>query len=283
MTGAGLARLIGAALAIASLPVAPLEGQEPPTAPGHVRWGAIDLVLVPDSCYGIWLLAAPNLAFQDRSERSRMIRFPVEPVTLLQWAGTARALAHAPVSVESSDEPRFRTTPRLQNRADGRFILLARSTKLAPTDQRLQLVAVDSVNDTRWKTFASTEDVDRLASVIEELVPHLPPRRPPTDSTLVDEDRGPGLEPVAVLKIPSPRYPPELWRKHRTGRVWTQYVVGTDGRMEQGSFRAVLTDDPQFAEAALRALEGASYRPASLHGVPVRQRVFQVLSFRLSP
>jgi hypothetical protein len=83
--------------------------------------------------------------------------------------------------------------------------------------------------------------------------------------------------------IPMPRYPVGRLRKHLAGRVWTQYVVGTDGRMETGSFRALLADDPRSAEAALRALEGASYRPASLHGVPVRQRVFRVISFRLSP
>lgn len=50
-----------------------------------------------------------------------------------------------------------------------------------------------------------------------------------------------------------------------------EFVVDTTGAPELGEARVLHANNPNFADAALRALATWRYRPALLHGVPVRQ------------
>ena len=52
----------GCALGIVVLTASPAVGQETIAGEEHVHWPLIEIVLVPDSCDGVWVLAAPNLA-----------------------------------------------------------------------------------------------------------------------------------------------------------------------------------------------------------------------------
>jgi hypothetical protein len=172
----------------------------------------------------------------------------------------------------------FRATPRLQSRRGGRFILLAKQARPARAEQRLEFIVSDSANHTQWKAFATTAEVDRLLAGIEEVVARAPSLRPLTDSSLVAGDQVSEFAPVIQLKVPKPRFPSELLAARQPGRVWAEYVVGIDGHVEKGS---ILADHEGFANAAASSLERAIFRPASRRGSPVRQRVFQTLSFRV--
>lgn len=160
-------------------------------------------------------------------------------------------------------------------------MVLARSMKKVSEDERLQLLVVDSLTGTRWKTFTTTEEVDRLLGTIEEVVARAPALRPVTDSSLAVDDQGADFVPAVPLKVPKPSYPWSLQKKGQSGRVWTEFVVTADGRVERGSIRVLLADHDEFASAAVKSLEQATFRPASRRGKPIRQRVFQPISFRL--
>lgn len=260
---------------------APLESQAPATVV-RVQWPLIDVVMVTDSCYGVWLLAAPNVRTSNWERGSQIIGFAVDPLILLQWGTTAQALTRDSVPAAFPDSVRFRATPRLQSRSGGRFMTLVRDLKRGPADRRLQLVLIDSAGQTQWKTFTNAEEVTQLLATIEEVVARAPALRPRTDSSLVADDQESEFEPAVQLKVPRPHYPSALLSRRQPGRVWVEYVVGTDGRVEKGSIHVLLTDHEEFASAAISALQRATFRPATRRGTLVRQRVFQPISFRVS-
>lgn len=267
-------------LALLLLVVAPLEGQALATVV-RVPWSLIDLVMVTDSCYGVWLLAAPNVRTSNWDKGSQIVGFTVDPLTLLQWGTAAQALTNDAVLAAVPDSVRFKATPRLQSRRGGRFMTLVWDLKGAPADRQLQLVVVDSASRTQWKTFATVEEVSQLLATIEEVVARTPALRPRTDSSLVADDQDSEFEPVVQLKVPRPHYPSALLSRPQPGRVWVEYVVGTDGRVEKGSIRVLLADREDLADAAVSALQRATFRPATRRGALVRQRVFQPVSFRV--
>jgi hypothetical protein len=250
-----------------------LDAQVAHPAVSRVVWPLVDVVLVPDTCYGIWLLAAPNTGTTEWTKGVQVVSFSVDPVTLLQWAGAVQRLVQTPEGVPAA-------TPRLQNRRGDRFMLVANSMAAkVRANERHQLLVVDSTTRTRWKTYATTEELERLTRTIENVVARAPALTAVTDSSLVVDDKEPDVTPAVQLKVPRPSYPVALRRKP-AGRVWTEYVVGTDGRVEQGSIRILLADHDDFASAAVSSLEQATFRPATRRGIPVRQRVFQPVSFR---
>jgi hypothetical protein len=268
-----------ATLALLLLSATPLQSQSRREV-AHVKWSLMDLVLVPDSC-GIWFLAAPNVRTSLwETAGSQIVQMVVDPVTLLQWAGSAQAVAREPEPGTIPDSILFRATPRLQGRTPGRFVALVRTLSGVPHKRRLQLIVADSASKTQWKAFASAKEVQQLLTRIEEVVARAP--EPSTDSSIVAADHDSEFEPVVQLSVPSPRYPSQLRLNSQPGRVWTEYVVGTDGLVEEGSMRVLLADRWEFADAATSALARARFRPATRRGKVVRQRVFQAISFRVA-
>jgi TonB family protein len=175
-----------------------------------------------------------------------------------------------------------RLTPPLRPRRGRQLLLLAVNGKASAPDQRYIFVVSDSGSDTHWKAFASLAQVDSLLTAFEDAadLARAIPIAADAGQALAEED--PSVErPVAPVFIPAPEYPSDLWRKGRVGRVWMQYIVGPNGRAETGSVRVLLSDDPQFTAAAAQAISRGRFRPALSHGAPVRQRVFQTITFRL--
>ena len=82
-----------------------------------------------------------------------------------------------------------------------------------------------------------------------------------------------------AASVPAPEYPPSLRTPGAAGRVIARFIVGADGRVEPGSFRALQSTAPEFSEAVRVALERATYTPAELKGRKVRQVVMQPFSF----
>lgn len=79
-----------------------------------------------------------------------------------------------------------------------------------------------------------------------------------------------------------PRYPEILRNQKLEGSVLASYVVGTDGRMEAESFRAVDATHPLFELAVKQALLGTRFRPAEVGGKKVRQLIEQRFVFSLN-
>lgn len=70
-----------------------------------------------------------------------------------------------------------------------------------------------------------------------------------------------------------PAFPDSLWRAGVSGRVVAEFIVGTDGLIEPGSFRIASTTHPYFSTVVRAAMDGAVFRAARLAGQNVRQLV----------
>ncbi|MGK2935000.1 MAG: TonB-dependent receptor plug domain-containing protein [Gemmatimonadaceae bacterium] len=80
-----------------------------------------------------------------------------------------------------------------------------------------------------------------------------------------------------------PAFPDSLWRAGVGGRVVAEFIVGTDGSIEPGSFGIASTTHPYFSASVKAALEGAIFRAARLAGRNVRQLVQVPFVFDLPP
>lgn len=76
-----------------------------------------------------------------------------------------------------------------------------------------------------------------------------------------------------------PKYPFTLRVSPVTGEVQTQFVVGTDGRVEPGTFRVLFATHSEFAQSVLEAVPCMRFKPARAAGAPVRQMVQQPFVF----
>lgn len=79
-----------------------------------------------------------------------------------------------------------------------------------------------------------------------------------------------------------PRYPEILRQQKLEGSVLASYVVGTDGRVEAESFRAIDGSHPLFEVAVKQALLATRFRPAEVGGKKVRQLIEQRFVFSLT-
>ena len=221
----------------------------------------------------------PALTTRWRSSR-QVVQFGVDPVEALQWATMARAVAGADAGLHPKQSPN--QTPPLRPERHPRLMILARNARASGPGERFILAVSDSTSNTHWRAWASASQVDSLVTAFEIAAEHARKIQVIPDSTQALTEDDPAIEsPVYPEFIPAPEYPRELRRKGRTGRVWLEYIVGANGRAEEGSFRALLSDDERFTRAAVQALYRARFKPARSGGAPVRQRVFQVITFRL--
>ncbi len=76
-------------------------------------------------------------------------------------------------------------------------------------------------------------------------------------------------------------YPPALFAEKLAGTIVAEFVVGTDGRMEEETFGVISSTHPLFTESVKQAVEAAHFNPAVKAGRIVRQLVH--LPIRFSP
>lgn len=96
------------------------------------------------------------------------------------------------------------------------------------------------------------------------------------DAAMVDE-------PAVIVHQPSPRYPPVLQQAGLDGRVTVEFIIDTTGHLEAPSFRILESSNAGFNAAAEATVRHSVFRPARVHGHPVRQRTIQSLVFRIVP
>lgn len=89
------------------------------------------------------------------------------------------------------------------------------------------------------------------------------------------------VEVVAIMGTIRPEYPPTLRSAGIEGRVVAEFVVNEKGRAEPESFRVVSSTQALFADAVRRALPRMRFKPATIRGRPVSQRVQQLFVFKM--
>ena len=75
-------------------------------------------------------------------------------------------------------------------------------------------------------------------------------------------------------------YPPALNAAHVDGLVIAEFVVSPLGQIEEETFGVVSSTHPLFSDAVRSALKKATFQPARIKGVPVRQLVHQPFEFK---
>lgn len=88
-------------------------------------------------------------------------------------------------------------------------------------------------------------------------------------------------DPVQVIQIPDPRYPPALRSLSIEGAVDLRYVVDTTGHAETNSFVILSQTRPEFVNPAKEAILKGVFKPARFRGRPVRQLVQQRVKFQV--
>jgi protein TonB len=79
-----------------------------------------------------------------------------------------------------------------------------------------------------------------------------------------------------------PRYPEGLRAAGVEGQVVARFVVGEEGRVEEGTVKVVRSDNHLFDEAVRLALPRMRFTPAAIGGKTVRQQVEMPFVFTLS-
>ena len=90
-------------------------------------------------------------------------------------------------------------------------------------------------------------------------------------------------DPAVVVHQPSPRYPPVLQQAGIEGRVLLEFIIDTAGHMESTSLRVLESSNRGFDSVAGETIRRSVFRPARVHGSPVRQRTIQSVVFRIAP
>ena len=78
------------------------------------------------------------------------------------------------------------------------------------------------------------------------------------------------------------RYPDSLRKANVEGEVLAQFVVGADGKYEDGSFKVLRSDHALFSQAIAAALPNMVFTPAEVGGAKVKQVVQQPFTFAMS-
>ena len=251
-----------------------------PAAFRRVSWRLLDIVTLPDPCTGFRLIVAPAPRTTAWRERHPVVQFGLDPVQALQWAGLARGFAQSDTMGPAKSKAPVRYLPAIRPPRGHRVLLVADYGTRAKPDRRFVLVVSDSSQKVDYKTFASAAQLEDLAQAVEASAELGRQHAQPNDTTVALTDDTPWMDtPVGLGHIGQLHYPTELMMQRRIGRVWIQYVVNAEGRVEEGSFQTLLSDDERFTDSVVRLLREATFRPATSRGVPVRQRVFQVFDF----
>ncbi len=88
-------------------------------------------------------------------------------------------------------------------------------------------------------------------------------------------------DPVQIVNLVKPRYPPVLQQAGVSGFVDATWVVDTLGHAEPNSWRVTKSSNTQFDAPAREAIMKTLYKPARIKGAAVRQLVQQKISFTI--
>lgn len=81
---------------------------------------------------------------------------------------------------------------------------------------------------------------------------------------------------------PDPRYPEGMRSVGIEGNVLLEFVVGVNGRVENGSIKVLSSTNKMFETEAIRTIQQSTFSPAKIRGTAVRQLVQQNIKFTLT-
>lgn len=269
--------LWGRRLACVALLLLPFGLGHSQQVPSRVALPLADLVVFPDSQYGVTLLASPNLDSDQGAVKTQVSRLALAPRDVETWVAEAsQFLATAPELARTATSlPLY-----VGLRGDlGRSGLTLVYTPTGRKADRFYLVVHDADRTTPpWRVSVEPRHMARLLAALDSAhrVAVLQPREGPGSggraALTCELDRPPRVVGQAGLRSPT-----DL----REGRVWTQFIIDTTGAVELASVQVLLSDGPEFEAEVRRALRDIRYSPGILGNRAVPTLAFQSFSFRV--
>ena len=241
----------------------------------RLNWGPVNVVLQADTVNGllVWAETSPN-AYQG-SQQSFAASFSPESVD--SWVNFAHLVVTT--TTRPTDSATALATPPLVAR-DGSHLYVFRRQKKSRWESRVEILLSDRAEQHPWRIDADRDNAEAFLKMLwlqggrsrqqpESSVVH--------DANPLDPSRCPQVVPGTLVL----QYPELLQRRQEAGEVWMSYVIQRDGTPDSASFRVMLSDEPEFAIAAIHALRRARFQPAEVGGVPVAARVHQRFIFHI--
>jgi TonB family protein len=257
---------------IASAQAPTIRVSAAPLAPIRVTAPLLDLVVFPDTLYGVSLWASPGLGSKEGHRETKIDRLFFLPETITAWLPAAQRLADSAAWLPVTTNGGILGVRLEADRGMSSF-LLGYVTRAA-YGQRF-FFRIETGEGAPWQ--APVPDSTVHAVIRALIIANGPSRIVPLDSSKQrafmpgEEDELPRM-----TKRPSLHYPahsPE-------GRVWIQYVVDSTGTVDLASVQVVLSDGPAFEQEVRRALKDMRFEPGRHAGHPVRVLVFQTFVFK---
>ena len=263
-----------ALLAILLLSSTPAHAQQ---APRRVALPLVDLVVYPDSQFGVTLLASPNLNSAQGERKTQVARLALAPEDVEAWVvQAAQFLTDAPTLAQTATSLPLYIAIRGDRGTSGLTLAYTPSARKA---ERFYLVVHDADRSAPpWRVSVEPKHLTRLLAALDSAhrVAVLQPLAGPGDggraALTCELDQIPRLVKQSSLRSPS-----DL----REGRVWTQFIIDTTGAVDISSLQVLLSDGPEFESEVRRALPGIRYTPGILRSQAVPTLAFQSFSFRL--
>ena len=230
----------------------------------HFPLRLIDLSLAADTLRGLQVLIEPSV--QSKQARDGWLAWlRLDPDTVLVWLNSAAAALQVSVPNAPADGIQWsRTLTPLGGRGG---VSLGRQRKKGKLDQTRWLAIADSA--TGWRAELTGTEADSLLQLLLTIAVQA---RLDTSSAAPYDDYRVDV-PVSVVHQPGPKY------RGKPGRVVTSYVVDESGGVDSASLVVFLASDPALIPDAWGVLRASRFQPAQLNGKPVRQLVYQVLSW----
>ena len=252
---------------LATLLAARLSGQQT-ALPWHYRLRAVELSIVPDTAYGLQLVAFPSIG--SREQPARVVWLRLHPDSVLEWLNRAAAALQLPASGGPLNAMQW--SPNLRPLDGQGGFLLGRHRKKGVLQKDYGLAAADSAPG--WEVEITGSEAD---SVLRLLLAAAAVSKVDTSSAGVPDERQVD-QPAKLLQQERPR--PRGGGAAGRGAaavVALRYVVGLDGRAEPGSPQLLFASVPGNESEATRLVLEARFAAALKSGRPVRQLVRQVI------
>lgn len=251
-----------------------LDGQ---SAPGrqsvYLSGKGLQMVMTPD-VEGLYLWASSGDAAANK-ERSYGAMF--DPAQTLAWIASARAFLDSQLG--EKDTGSVRISPVLWGSEGGRAYLGKRRDRKGWSDQRVFVIQSDSARVPPVVAAIDEKTMRQVLDSLESVSSHAPAPQHAAVHDSVSE--GLVFDHTASLKpgTEPPSYPESERSERKEGLVLVRFIIGSDGRVDLPTITFLHASSPGFLEATLVALTRFRFKPATLHGKPVRQLVVMPFVF----
>jgi len=261
------------------------NAQLPPissSSSGQTRldWGTTELYITADSAQGVgmWVFGHGPAAPHPVASRFR-------PEQVEAWLPSAQLVVDA-TDRGRADAARDLETPVLRDAAGGGLLLGRQQTGGRLADSVL-VVFLSRIPERRFVIRTEPSRVHDLLGALDRnaRAGRYDARRAEVEEASCPRPGGMGADSLIEawpVSVPGIVYPASLEGRPE-GHVVLEYTVDSSGRVDQASLLVRYATAPPFGDAAIAALRGARFTPATIHGLPVRSCVDALVRLRPTP